>query len=296
MTSRGLSCFILADGSYVDTNKIVGAGLDGVVLHDSPTSSTVMKIPKYSGTLMTDGTIKPEHDENKYMNDLSLEKDVYRRLKGVNGIASCLEISANGLVLEYYSNGTLEKYIQNNPPSAWTQRLDWILQVLDIFIACHDRRVLAFDIALRNLMLDRDWNIKAIDFGNSCLLPLDSGAVLANEYGYTADIDILHVTNVIYSICRWNKFQMDCVDMDEWPAADSLPPTSDLPLGSVIAKSWSHQFKTLNELKLAIESAAPTTITTVHDQPGPFQKPVFIIFALTCATLLAVRLRSRISL
>ncbi|CAD0110192.1 unnamed protein product [Aureobasidium uvarum] len=265
MTSRGLSCLILADGSFVDANKIIGAGLDGCVIHDSPTSSTVMKIPKFLGTSMTDGSIKPDDDRNMYMNDLSREKDVYRRLQGVPGIANCLDISENGLVLEYYSNGNMEEYLQNNSPSTWTQRIEWILQILDIFIACHDKKVLVFDIALRNLMLDGDWSPKAIDFGNSSLLPLGGGAELVDEDGYTEEIDILHVTNIIYSICRWKKFQVDCAAADEWPAADSLPATADLPLGSIIAESWSHQFKTLNELKLAIASAAPTTVTTIHD-------------------------------
>jgi hypothetical protein len=45
---------------------------------------------------------------------------------------------------------------------------------------------------------------------------------------------------------------VDCVQMDEWPNAGQVPSTKDLPLGGVIAESWSHRFKTLNELRQAV--------------------------------------------
>ncbi|KAI5207077.1 hypothetical protein E4T39_02114 [Aureobasidium subglaciale] len=248
MTSTGMPCLILADGTYIDSNKIIGSGLDGYIVRDQG-ASTVMKIPKLSGTLFTDGTIKPDSDNNIYANDLKEEKDIYTRLDGVRGIANCLSVSTSG-------NGTLEDFVQNNTPPAWHQRLDWILQVVEFFAACHARRVLVFDIALRNLMLADDWSVRAIDFANSSLVPLRDDGKLLDSSGYTADVDILHVTNVIYSIACWKKFQVDCVTMDEWPAAETLPPTPNLPLGRVIANSWSHQFRSLDELQRAIISAA----------------------------------------
>jgi hypothetical protein len=112
--------------------------------------------------------------------------------------------------------------------------------------------VLVSDIALRNLLLADDCTIRAIDFANSSLFPLEHSGELINSNGYTSMVDVLHVTNIIYSLSCWMKFQVDCVTVDEWPDAESLPLTTDLPLGNVIAKSWSREFKDLYELRHAV--------------------------------------------
>ncbi|KAK6008785.1 hypothetical protein QM012_000688 [Aureobasidium pullulans] len=228
MASTLMTVAILADGSSVK-GQIIAAGMDGYIIHDT-TSSTVMKIPKLTGTYNPlDGSLKPDHDNNMYTNDLSREKEAYQRLQGILVVANCLDTNTHGLVFEFYKNGDLEDYIRDNPPAPWSQKVNWIFQILDAFIACHKRRILVFDIALRNLMLDDDMNIKLIDFANCSLLPLDENTELVDEDGYTAEIDLLHVINVIYSISRWDKFQTDCLKMDQWPAADSLPSTLGLP-------------------------------------------------------------------
>jgi hypothetical protein len=78
------------------------------------------------------------------------------------------------------------------------------------------------------------------------------------------------------------------MSMDEWPVAESLPSTSDLPLGDIITKAWSHQFSTIDELKLAVKSAATKTAATGHDESSSMlQKPVFIVVAPACAIMLA---------
>ncbi|KAH0362705.1 hypothetical protein KCU65_g7838, partial [Aureobasidium melanogenum] len=255
------SIVILADGSPLG-GKVIGMGSDGYIVRDTASPTRVMKVPKFSATRnLADGSIIPDDAENMYKSDLSREKEAYRRLQGVSGIANCLDISANGLVLEFYPNGDLEDYIRDNPPPSWKQRVDWILQILDALIACHNKRILVFDIALRNLMLDGDLNLKLIDFANSSCLKIDEDTELVDD-GYTAELDLLHVSNVIYSISRWEKFENHYLSIDEWPAADSLPSTSNLPLGDIITKAWSHQFKTLDELKLAVKSAAPKVATT----------------------------------
>jgi serine/threonine protein kinase len=229
-------------------------GLDGFIIHDSP--STVLKIPKLYGRVLPNWTMEPE-PENQYANDLSGEKAIYERLDGVPGIARYLGATKDGLLLEYYGNGNLEDYMESNPLPEWQQRMDWILQVIDVYAACHARRVLVFDIALRNLLLADDLTIRAIDFANSSLHPLEETGELEGPDGYTSMIDVLHVTNIVYSLSVWKKSQVDCVQMDEWPSAEQVPSTIDLPLGSVIALSWSRQFKTLYELRDAVVSSIP---------------------------------------
>ena len=146
--------------------------------------------------------------------------------------------------------------METNTLPEWQQRMDWILQVIDVYAACHAKRVLVFDIALRNLLLADDLTIRAIDFANSSLRPLGETGELKEE-DYTATIDVLHVTNIIYSLSAWKKFQVDCVQMEEWPNAEQVPSTIDMPLGSVIASSWSRRFKTLDELREAVVSSMP---------------------------------------
>jgi len=251
MASAPTRCIIHPDGSLV-TSKIIGMGLDGFVVHNEP--STVLKIPKLHGCLLPDGTIEPDPD-NEWSSDLSTERTIYERLQGVRGVASYLGTVKDGLLLEYYSNGCLEELMEKDSPPAWSQRMDWILQIIDVFAACHAKKVLVCDIALRNLLLADDYTIRIIDFANSSLCPLEHSGELRNSDGYCSKIDILHVTNVIYSLSCWKKFQVDCVTMDEWPDAESLPSTMDLPLGDVISESWSRQFETLYELRHAVVSA-----------------------------------------
>lgn len=47
-------------------------------------------------------------------------------------------------------------------------------------------------------MLDGDLNLKLIDFANSSLLQSDEDTEPVDEDGYTAEIDILHVTNNLF--------------------------------------------------------------------------------------------------
>jgi serine/threonine protein kinase len=249
MTTIPVTCAIHSDGSRVKS-KIIGMGIDAFILH--PTPSTVLKIPQLYGQILSDGTMIPEPD-NQWANDLSTEKAIYERLDDVSGLARYHGASKDGLILEYYKNGCLEDYLQENLLlPQWSQRRDWIVQIIDVYAACHARNVLVCDIALRNLLLADDYTIRAIDFANSSLFPLEEVGELGDVDGYTSMVDVLHVTNVIYSLSSWKKFQVDCVRMEEWPKAEELPSTLGLPLGDVIARSWAREFKTLGELRQAV--------------------------------------------
>lgn len=109
-------------------------------------------------------------------------------------------------------------------------------------------------IALRNILLADDMTIRAIDFANSTAVPLDADVEAPTSDGYTAKVEVLHATNVIYSISRWTKFQTDCVGEEEWPAIDTFPATQDLELGQVISKAWRHAYNNILELRDAIRS------------------------------------------
>jgi hypothetical protein len=243
---------LFVDGTPVGRG-VIAFGSDGLIIPAS--STTVMKIPKLGATVLPDGSLEPDKDNIWRADSLEVEKEVYRRLHGVKGLANCLNISRNGLELEYYQQGDLEDYVKNNSPPPWTQRLDWILQLVDFVAACHDRKVLWFDIALRNILLADDWTIRAIDFANSTAEPLGAGLDASNSDGYTAEVEVLHVTNVIYSISCWDKFQIDCVEEDEWSAMDTFPDTQDLELVQIIRKAWGRGYSNVLGLRDALRSS-----------------------------------------
>ena len=116
------------------------------------------------------------------------------------------------------------------------------------------KKVLWFDIALRNLLLADDWTIRAIDFANSTALPLETDLATTDWDGYTQKLEVLHVTNVIYSISQWEKFQVNCAYTHEWPPADPFPSTQHLELGLIITRAWNHRYQTIAELRRAISS------------------------------------------
>ncbi|KAI4718477.1 putative histidine kinase HHK15p [Aureobasidium sp. EXF-10727] len=242
---------LYADGQPVGKG-VLGFGMDGCIIRMGPKS--VMKIPKLDATLLPDGSLEPDEDNIWRRDSLEMEKQVYQRLHGVPGLANCLDISTNGLELEYYRKGDFEDYIKDNSAPPWSQKSDWILQIVDFVAACHDRKVLWFDIALRNILLADDWTIKAIDFANSTVMPLDADLYATDWDGYTPKLEVLHVTNVIYSISRWEKFPTDCIYEEEWPAKDSLPAVEDLVLGPIIRKAWRRGFKNVLKLRRALQS------------------------------------------
>jgi serine/threonine protein kinase len=186
---------LFVDGTPVGRG-LIAFGLDGFIVPASPTS--VMKIPKLDAAVLPDGSLEPGEDNIWHADSLQVEKEVYRRLRGVKSLANYLNISKNGPELEYYRHGDLEDYIKNSSPPPWTQKPDWILQLVDFVAACHDKKVLWFDIALRNILLADDWTIKAIDFANSTAEPLDADLDATGSDGYTAKVEVLHLVNVIY--------------------------------------------------------------------------------------------------
>ena len=213
-----------------------------------------MKIHRLDATVLPDGSLEPNEDNAWYVDSPEDEKEVYGRLHGVKGLANCLNISKNGLELEFYQRGDLKDYIKDNFPPPSAQKLAWIQQLVDFVAACHNRKVLWFDTALRNILLADDMTTRAIDFVNSTVVPPDADIEAKTSDGYSAKVEVLHATNVIYSISRWTEFQTDCVVEEEWPAMDTFPATQDLELGHVISKAWGHEYSNVLELRDAIRS------------------------------------------
>nr|POF12852.1 putative camp-dependent protein kinase catalytic subunit [Quercus suber] len=246
-----MNCLLYADGSRIDSNKVVGNGVDGFVIL---TGNTVLKVPKLYGTYR-DGAVEYVDDGCHSPEDLEQEKKIYARLQNTDGVAKCIETSLIGITLEYYPNGSLEQYINSSNEAEPAQKQRWMSEIVDVVASCHAKRVLIFDIALRNFLLAKDWSIKIIDFANSVLFSEDIDMSTADDGGCTANLDMLHLGNVIYSIATWHKFSVDCAMESEWPDLSQMPPTEDIAFGYIIANCWQKRYTGIHELQQDLKRA-----------------------------------------
>ena len=137
-----------------------------------------------------------------------------------------------------------------------SQRWKWALQATECVAMCHERRVLVFDIALRNFLLTEDFDLRMIDFANSALLELDADVSKADVDGGTAKVDIFHLSNVIYSILTWRVFSCRCEEESEWPSLDRMPDLSGVDCGQVIRDCWLMRYGSVQELALELRACA----------------------------------------
>lgn len=254
-----MHCLMYADGTRINLNQVIGRGLDGVVVL---TGDTVLKAPKLYGIYQS-GIAKLDEDDCYISYDLENEKCVYARLENTTGIAKCLGTSPNGITLEYCSNGSLEQYMENNEEPELTRKQGWINEIVDAVARCHEKRVLIFDIALRNILLMEDWSIRIVDFANSVLFQLDIDLSEAENEGCTAKLDMLHLGNVIYSVAKWQKFSVDCAMESEWPDRSEMPRLEKIPCGHVIAKCWAQQYRSVQELQRDLKHATGSLNTYI---------------------------------
>jgi serine/threonine protein kinase len=256
-------CIILADGSRVDSADLVGNGADGFVIRHG---DHVMKIPNLRGHLQPNGEIEAHVDNELYRETLEVEKEVYKRLRNVPGVAECLECTNNGIRLRYYPNGSLHELVSGYgpPPISWRWR--WALQATDVIARCHERGVLVLDIALRNFLLTDEFDLRIIDFANSSLVSREEDITKVNINGVTASLDLLYLSAAIYSILTWQDFAVHCFDESEWPSADTMPDLTGLAFGSVIQKCWLRKYTCIQDLACELRQcvAVPPTEPLNH--------------------------------
>lgn len=255
-----VDCILLADGRRVDAARLVGSGIDGFIIRNG---CNVLKIPKLFGRLLSDGTIEADKDNDLHLNHLEVEKQVYERLRGVPGVAKCIECTSNGILLEYYQSGSLSEYISCHEPPSMPQRWYWILQATNTVAHCHERGVLVFDVALRNFLLADDFSLRIIDFANSSLVPRSADITEANVDGCTARLDLFHLSNVIYSIMIWQKFSVECAMESEWPSIDRMPDLEGLDFGHTIHACWAQEYTTIQELALELRRCEKTSLSAI---------------------------------
>ncbi|TID22793.1 kinase domain containing protein [Venturia nashicola] len=245
----GQMTYLTPSGERVDFDSFLARGLSGIVLRYP--DGNVLKIPKVADTSTLPTKQRKDQD---YVNDcnrqtLEFEKAIYRRLGPYDGIAKVINISMDGILLEYYPDGDLEDYISTHTEPDTHRKASWILSITRTICHIHKMKVLVDDIALRNLLVAPDKSLKLVDFGESALFPEATDMAMANSNGSTVSVDIFHLGSVIYSIAAWTKFEYTLFfDNFHWPAIEDLPVLDRMLFHHVIQKCWAGQYCTSDEL------------------------------------------------
>ncbi|KAE9965701.1 hypothetical protein EG328_009482 [Venturia inaequalis] len=241
--------YLTPSGKLIGSSTFLGNGRSGIVLRH--TDGNALKIPKVVDTSRLPAE---QRDNQEYVNDsnrqtLELEKAIYRRLGPCDGIAKVINISADGILLEYYPDGDLEGYMSTHTEPDTCRKASWILSITRTICHIHKMKVLVDDIALRNLLVAPDSSLKLVDFGESALFSEETDMALANDHGITASADIFHVGCIIYSIAAWTKFEHNLFNHDfHRPEIEDLPGLEKLLFRHAIQKCWAGQYCTSDEL------------------------------------------------
>lgn len=232
----------------LDSEEVIAAGGNAVILHSG---DNALKIPLRRSI---EGLDEKKARKINFWNDaaraiLENEKAVYQRVQHLNGIAQHFHISPDGILLAYYKRADLHNYIKNEADVGLARKAEWILSLTTMVLHFHESQVLLADMHLGNVVIADDMSLKLIDFGKCRLLPLDVKIDQANDRGMTAQVDILHLGCLIYSIIAWKEFMYIYFNHDKkWPTASDLPSLRDVELGDIIEKCWTKGYSSMAQL------------------------------------------------
>ncbi|KAI4219355.1 MAG: hypothetical protein L6R36_008382 [Xanthoria steineri] len=229
---------------------VLGMGSFGIVLRRGKHALKIAKLRSLSGYSEEElAVLKSDNESN--LESLETEKNVYRRVSPFPGIAECIKISDEGILLVCYDGGTLEDYIRTNPKPEIARQIEWIMSAIETLHHLHQCKILLDDIALRNMLIADDLSIKMIDFGYCVLFPPDADITkVEDEHGLTVQGDIFHLGNLIYSIAAWEKLHFELFPhlRYERPSASELPDPLPLLFGELIRKCWTGAYADMQQL------------------------------------------------
>ena len=227
---------------------LLGRGLNSLIIRSGVNA---LKIPKTSDS--RDASEECRQDEmleglsNRQC--LEIEKAVYQRAGSCEGIAKCIEITDDGILLALYRRGDLESFIEKEQQVDRVQKLKWICTLIKTLHHLHRRRILVFDLGLRNLMIDDNNDLKMIDFGQASVFPLDSDINQVDDDGMTAQVDIFHLGCLLCSISTWTKYQRDLAWEDFIrPPLDDLPLLDHVLFRDIIRRGWTGGLSGMEQL------------------------------------------------
>ncbi|KAL8671373.1 MAG: hypothetical protein Q9168_004121 [Polycauliona sp. 1 TL-2023] len=242
--------FLKPDGTsfHFYTEIFLGTGSYSIVLRSGPYA---LKIPKVRPVAAMSGRdreyLECDNEDSRAM--LEAEKAVYLRVGRCDGIAECINISHDGILLALYQHGDLQSYVESKPDVDRSRKAQWMLSIIKTLRHFHDAKVLLDDLALRNILVADDLSFKLIDFGQCALFPLDVDINVVNDHGTTAQADIFHLGCLIYSIASWGRYECDLFRCN-WvrPPLSDLPELENLFCADIIRNCWSAGYSSMEQL------------------------------------------------
>ena len=253
---------IKPDGSRLryQMKDVLGMGTDSIVLRRG---EHALKVPRMENV---DNLSAEEREYAEYNNNLScqmleVERIVYQRIGRFDGVADCINISEEGILLAVYERRDLKAFMSKNPDIGLVRKVEWIRTLIQTFRHFHHCKILVYDAALRNIVLTDDVEIKLIDFGQCLVCEPDTDMSLVNNQGQTVKIDLFHLGNLIYSLLQWSEFEFDLQD-HEWkfPPRSDLPSTDGLPCGHIIDNCWTGGYASMDDMYLSTHDYLDTLI------------------------------------
>lgn len=242
---------------------VLGMGSFGIVLRRGKNALKTAKLRSLSGYSGEEKAVL-ENDNESNLECLETEKAVYGRVSPFPGIAECIAISDEGILMACYDGGNLEDYIRTNPKPELARQIQWIMSAIETLHHFHQCNILVDDIALRNMLIADDLSIKMIDFGYCVLFPPNADITkVEDEHGLTVQGDIFHLGNLIYSIASWEKFHFELYPhlRYERPPASELPDPMPLLFGELIQKCWTGDYADTQQL---LDDAARYSSDLLH--------------------------------
>ncbi|RDL37460.1 Uncharacterized protein BP5553_04893 [Venustampulla echinocandica] len=227
--------------------------------------STVLKYPTIPGTT----------------SNLQVESQLLEILGNHPRIIGSKGLTDDGLLLEYAVNGDLNSYIAANPGTSLDQRLQWCRQAAEAVEYLHKKRVIHCDINLRNLLLDKNLDLKLADFqgmhkscdGDVLLDGLSrecTKSFLPRAHGDYADVktDLFALGSAIYFIMMGHEVFPDLDSNEDEEEIERRFRSSQFPIdpqgcSAITNKCWTQEYGSSQEVVDDITAVQKTMASTL---------------------------------
>ncbi|KAF2254384.1 hypothetical protein BU26DRAFT_559083 [Trematosphaeria pertusa] len=103
------------------------------------------------------------------IDNVEIEKRIYRRLETHPNIIRCLRIDDDAIHLERAKYGSIRQYYRKGGTATLQERIKWSRDLANVLQYIYDKNVRHVDICGKNILLDEDRNIRLCDFAGSAI-------------------------------------------------------------------------------------------------------------------------------
>ncbi|KZF20451.1 kinase-like protein [Xylona heveae TC161] len=249
------------------------------------------------------------YSDNASLNDIQIEREVYKRLGSHPRICKFISSINRGIVLERLGVQLRRRLYdlrgQGERPS-YAQSLLWSCQVTEGVAHVHRKGVVQGDLGCHNILLDKDDNLKLTDFagsaydGNRPIVGPERRSRTEPFHYATVETEIFALGSVIYEIWTTNAPYRDETDevVEERFKNKQYADVNHLPVGNIIRGCWHGTYATADDVLADLESlpkAEPHKQSAdILDTLGRSQRALILLASTMAASYFLMRwLRSQ---